>query len=152
MDFKSKLFGEQAIDPNTIITFPNGIPGFEAQKRYKLFHQEGGRIVYWLQCLDDEELVFSVASPVHFNLHYNFILTEAELRLLKLTNPEDILILILLHKNDLDNEDQPTIKGSIKAPLIINCAERIGMQKVFLEIEQSITLTEKNNAIEVTEL
>lgn len=152
MDFKSKLIGEQTIDPNTIITFPNGIPGFEAQKRYKLFHQEGSRIVYWLQCLDDAEIVFSVASPVHFNLNYNFILTEAEQSLLKLTSPEDILILIMLHKNELDHLNQPTVKGSIKAPIIINSVERIGMQKIFLDVEQSITLTEKSNAIELTEL
>lgn len=149
MDFKSKLFGVQEIDPDTIITFPNGIPGFEAQTRYKLFHQEGNHIVYWLQCLDDADVVFSVASHVHFNLNYNFVLTAKEQALLKLDNPEDILILLLLQKDDLD---KPTIKGSIKAPIIINSAERIGMQKVLLEVEQSITLTEKNNAIELTEL
>jgi flagellar assembly factor FliW len=152
MDFKSKLFGEQHIDPDTIITFPNGLPGFEAQKRYKLFHQEGSPIVFWLQCLDDPDVVFSVSSPVHFNLNYNFILTEAEQALLKLTNPEDILILIILHKDDHVNPGQPTVKGSIKAPILINSVQRIGIQKVFAEVEQSITLTEKNNSIEVTEL
>ena len=152
MDFKSKLFGEQLIDPDTIITFPNGIPGFEAQKQYKLFHQEGSHIVYWLQCLDDEDLVFSVTSPAHFNINYNFMLTTAEKVALKLSNAEDVVILILLHKADIESEGQPTIKGSIKSPLVINCKERLGIQKVLVDIEQSITLTEKSNAIEVTEL
>ncbi|NOT85713.1 MAG: flagellar assembly protein FliW [Methylococcaceae bacterium] len=149
MDFKSKLFGVQQIDPDTIITFPKGIPGFEAQTRYKLFHQEGSHIVYWLQCLDDADLVFSVASHAHFNLNYNFVLTPEEQALLKLDNLEDILILLLLQKDELD---KPTVKGSIKAPIIINSAERLGMQKILLEVEQSITLTEKHNAIELTEL
>lgn len=151
MYFKSKLFGEQQIDPDTIITFPNGIPGFEQCKQYKLFHQEGSNIVYWLQCLDDEEVVFSVAHPSHFNINYSFVLTDEEQGLIKLTNVEDLLVLLILHKNDNIEANKPTIKGSIKSPVIINCAERLGMQKTLIDIEQSITLTEKNSAIEVVE-
>ena len=152
MDFKSKLFGEQTIDPNTIITFPDGIPGFQAQTHYKLFHQEGSHIVFWLQSLDDAELVFSVASPAHFNINYNFILTEAEQTTLNKPALEDISILILLHKDDAEQPGQPTIKGSIKSPLVINCKDRLGIQKVLSVVEQSITLTEKSNSIELTEV
>lgn len=151
MDFKSKLFGVQKIDPDTIITFPNGLPGFEDQKHFKLFHQEDSQIVYWLQSLDDEDLVFSVTSPVHFNLSYNFALTPAEQAMLKLTSMQDIIMLIMLHKTE-DGSSKPTVKGSIKAPIVINSVERLGLQKVLVEVEQSITLTEKNNAIELTEL
>jgi flagellar assembly factor FliW len=151
MDFKSKLFGEQQIDPDTIITFPEGIPGFEEQKRYKLFHQEDSSIVYWLQCLDDEDVVFSVAQPTHFNINYNFVLTDEEQALLKLTNVDDALLFLILVKDEQIDINKPTIKGSIKSPIIINGAERLGMQKALADIEQSITLTEKNSAIEVTE-
>lgn len=151
MDFKSKLFGVQKIDPDTIITFPNGLPGFEDQKRFKLFHQEDSQIVYWLQSLDDEDLVFSVTSPAHFNLSYNFALTPAEQAILKLASMQDIIMLIMLHKTE-DSSNQPTVKGSIKAPIVINSVERLGLQKVLVEVEQSITLTERNNAIELTEL
>ena len=149
MDIKSKLFGEQQIDPETIITFPNGIPGFEAQKRYKLFHHEDSKIVYWLQCLDDVDVVFSVAHPIHFNINYSFVLTDEEIALLKLTNVEDLMVLLMLHKTETTS--QPTIKGSIKSPLLINLVERLGIQKYLLDIEQSITLTEKFNSIDVTQ-
>lgn len=151
MEFKSKLFGVQTVDPDTIISFPDGIPGFEDQKRFKLFHQEGSEMIYWLQSLDDEELVFSVTSPVHFSLNYNFVLTPAEQAMLKITDMKDIIILIMLHKTE-DGSSQPTVKGSIKAPIVINSVERLGLQKILVEVEQTITLTEKNNAIELTEL
>ncbi len=36
MEIKSSFLGEQSIDSNTIITFPNGILGFEDQTRFKL--------------------------------------------------------------------------------------------------------------------
>lgn len=153
MEIKSKLLGEQQIDPETIITFPGGIPGFEDQTRYKLFHQENNEIIYWLQSLDDEYLTFSVASPASFNINYSFFLSNEEQDLLQLENPENLLILILLHtEKGNQGTNKPTIKGSIKSPLLINSASKIGLQKCLLQIEQSITLTEKSNEIDLAEL
>jgi flagellar assembly factor FliW len=54
----------------------------------------------------------------------------------------------MLHK---DTSNQPTIKGSIKSPLVINSANRIGLQKILTQVEQSITLTDISNEINVSE-
>ncbi len=149
MEIKSSFLGEQSIDPSTIISFPNGIPGFEDQKRFKLFHQEGENpLVFWLQSLDDEALVFSVAESSTFNINYNFTLNDEEEAVLGIENIADTLILIILHK---DENAQLTVKGAIKSPLVINSVKRIGLQKVFAEVEQSITLTENSNEINFTE-
>ncbi|MDO9140479.1 MAG: flagellar assembly protein FliW, partial [Methylobacter sp.] len=140
MEIKSSFFGEQSIDPSTIVNFPNGIPGFEDQTRFKLFHQEGDNpLIFWLQSLDDESLTFSVAQPSIFNINYAFVLNDAEEAILGIEDTADVLILIILHK---DESDQPVIKGAIKSPLVINSAKRIGLQKVLAEVEQTITLTE----------
>ncbi|MFA5984212.1 MAG: flagellar assembly protein FliW [Methylococcaceae bacterium] len=147
MKIKSQVFGEQTVDPDTIITFPRGIPGFEDQTRFKLFHQEGKQVIYWLQSLDDEDLIFSVAQPSTFNINYNFELSDDETTLLQTDLPDEILILIILHKD----ESTPTIKGSINSPLLINSVKRIGFQKVLVFVEQSITLTETRNQIELSE-
>lgn len=161
MEIKSSFFGEQSIDPSTIISFPNGIPGFEDQTRFKLFHQEGDNpLVFWLQSLDDENLAFSVAQPSIFNINYSFVLNDAEETALGIEDEADILLLIILHKDASDQHraikslktnvlsllgvtsDQPAIKGVIQAPLVINSAKRIGLQKVLTQIVQNITLTE----------
>jgi len=145
MEIKSSFLGEQSIDSNTIITFPNGIPGFEDQTRFKLFHQEGDNpLIFWLQSLDDESLTLSVAQPSIFNINYNFALNDAEEATLGIEDTADTLILLILHK---DETDQPTIKGAIKSPLVINCTKRIGLQKVLEQVDQSITLTETSNEI-----
>lgn len=149
MEIKSSFFGNQSIDPSTIISFPNGIPGFENQTRFKLFHQEGDNpLIFWLQSLDDENLTFSVAQPSLFNINYNFVLNDAEEATLGIEDTADVLILIILLK---DASDQPTIKGAIKSPLVINCTKRIGLQKVLTQVEQSITLTDVSNEINVSE-
>lgn len=149
MEIKSSFLGTQSVDPNTVINFPNGLPGFEDQTRFKLFHQEdsNNRLVYWLQSIDDESLTFSVAPPSIFNINYNLVLSDEEVATLGFENPADALVLIILHKD----ATEPTIKGSIKAPLIINSAKRIGLQKVMSQVEQSITLTDVSNQIDVSE-
>ncbi|MDI1230263.1 MAG: flagellar assembly protein FliW [Methylobacter sp.] len=147
MEITSSFLGKQFIDSNTIINFPNGIPGFEDQTRFKLFHQEGDNpLIFWLQSLDDESLTLSVAQPSIFNINYNFELNDAEEAILGIEDIADTLILIILHK---DETDQPTIKGAIKSPLVINCTKRIGLQKVLGQVDQSITLTETSNEIHV---
>jgi len=154
MEIKSKLLGEQVVDPETIITFPHGIPGFDGYTRFKLFHQEGSDIVFWLQSLDSDEILFSVAHPAQFNINYNFTLTDEEEATLEAEDSgDDLIIMIILHKNEEGNDDasQPTIKGSIKSPLVINSKTRIGIQKILAQVEQSITLTETSNEIDVSE-
>jgi flagellar assembly factor FliW len=140
MEIKSSFFGEQTIDPSTVINFPNGIPGFEDQTSFKLFHQEGGNpLIFWLQSLDDESLLFSVAQPSIFNINYDFELNDAEEALLGIEDIADTLLLIILHK---DESDQSAIKGSVKSPLVINSAKRVGLQKILTQVEQSVTLTD----------
>ena len=152
MEIKSKTFSEKNITPETIISFPDGIPGFENQTQFQLFQQEDSEIVFILQSLINEDIAFSVAQPIHFNINYHFTLTDAEETTLEIKSIDDLLILLILHKNnDSDTEGFPTIKGSIKSPLLINTKKRIGIQKSLATIEQSITLTEKHNEIEVSE-
>jgi flagellar assembly factor FliW len=151
MEIQSKLLGNHQVNPETIITFPQGLPGFEDQQRFKLFHQEGSEIVYWLQAVDNEDLTFSVAHPANFNINYNFVLTDEEEALLEAKSSDELLILILLHKDNESIGGKPTIKGSIKSPLVINSEKRLGLQKVLVTIEQSITLTEKVSEIDVSE-
>ena len=148
MEIKSTFLGTQSVDADTIITFPNGIPGFEEDTRFKLFHQEGSEVVYWMQSLDNDELLFSVAQPSHFKINYSFVLTDEEEALLKLEAIDDIFILIILQKTD-ESTDKPIIKGSITSPLIINEKTMLGLQKHLPKIEQSITLTDTSHEVSI---
>jgi len=152
MKIKSKALSGTQINEDTIIRFPKGIPGFEEETRFQLFQQENSSVVYELHSLVNDGLIFSVAHPSHFNINYQFTLTAEEEGILNLESIDDLLILLLLHKDDSPQPFvQPTIKGSIKSPLLINTLKRVGLQKLLKSVEQSITLTETNNEIEVTE-
>ncbi len=152
MEIQSKSFSEQHINPDSIITFPKGLPGFEHCTRFQLFNQENSEIVYLLQSIEDNEVGFSVAHPSHFNINYNFMLSDAEEQLLEIESAEDLLMLLILHRDpNSDSDDRPSIKGSINAPLLINTLKRIGIQKNLNSVEQTIILTEKHNEIDLCE-
>ncbi|BBL76976.1 flagellar assembly protein FliW [Methylomagnum ishizawai] len=130
-------FGEQPIDPDTLLHFPEGIVGFEDCTHFKLFHQEGGdELVHWLQSADRPDLSLSVADPVRFGIHYDFALDDREAALIGLERPEDAQVLLILYKK----ADQPGIHGAIGAPLVVNVKNRKALQKVLDNIESGALL------------
>jgi flagellar assembly factor FliW len=152
MEIKSKNFTEQQVKTETLINFPKGIPGFEEHTHFQLFQQQDSKIIFLLQSSTDKGVAFSVTQPEHFNISYNFSLTQEEETTLGLQSIDDLLILLILHQDERSEKSaKPIIKGSIKLPLLINAKTRIGIQKVLSSAEQSITLSEKNNEIEVSE-
>jgi flagellar assembly factor FliW len=154
MEIQSKTLSPQQLDSN-VIDFPIGIPGFEDQTQFQLFRLDDNKIIYSLQSSSNKNTAFSVAPPSLFNINYHFVLTDEEEAILEIESIDDLLILLILHKNkdkDLDPSSQPTIKGSIKSPILINTKKRIGLQKTLATVEQSITLTEKFNEIKVSEV
>lgn len=147
---KTAAFGEQVVDPSTAIEFPDGLPGFEDCKQFKLFHQDGSDpVVYWLQSLDRPEVMFSVADPTVFGINFDFVLTDQEESMIGPTSPEDILLLILLYRDEDQGGQSPaSVKGSFKSPLVINVKTLRGLQKVLGDIEPTITVRERSSSIE----
>ena len=62
MKVNTRLFGEIEVAEDRIITFTQGLMGFEEYTRYTLIYnsEKKGRIM-WLQCLDEPQLAFTVS-------------------------------------------------------------------------------------------
>jgi flagellar assembly factor FliW len=134
-------FGELSVDPSQLITFPKGIPGFEKSTQWKLLHEideQGnwvGGVVMHLQSIDDGKVSLPLTDPALFGFNYNLMLTDNEVAELKLEDPNDILVLMILYSKDiaLQHEHQPTtadVCANISAPILINTKSRLGMQKI----------------------
>ena len=145
MKINSSYLGEQDIDPDTIITFPNGLPGFENNTRYKLFNEEEKPSVFWLQSLDDSSIMFSAAQPETFNFAYELTLSDEEAALLEIDDPEKVTVLLLLARpTDSKSADQTElaesgVRANLNGPLLLNVDKRLAMQKV-LHNAQRVTL------------
>ncbi len=146
MKINFPFLGEQEIEPESVISFPGGLPGFPECKRFKLFHEEGKPTIYWLQSLDDTDVSFSVTLPELFSFVYELDLNDSEVSLLKLDDAADAVVLLMLYKpvesgeiGGYANEDA-TIHANLKAPLVINLKSRIGLQKTVANITQATLL------------
>lgn len=141
-------FGELEVDPSQVITFPRGIPGFEKNTRWKLFHemnQDGGwlnGVVVYLQSLDEGDVSLPLTDPTLFGFNYDLVLTDSEVAELGLKDPGDILVMTTLSvKNAVQGAHPPALSDlyvNISAPILINVKSRIGMQKVLTARESRI--------------
>ena len=131
---------EVEIDPDTIIEFPAGIPGFEDCHRFKLFHREGkDPSVFWLQSLDETDVVFSLTDPDLLGISYNLTLNEEEQQALRISPEDDLQIAVILSRPT--TEDGAAIGGTrahMRAPVVINVTKRVALQKLLTDAEVPI--------------
>lgn len=129
---------EVDIDPQSVITFPQGISPFDNCLRYKLFHEEGKESVFWLQSLDDPDLMFSVTDPELLKLSYDVTLTEEEQKLLDIAPDDELKLSVIVYKEGGNAAD--AMKVNARAPIVINASKRLGLQKLLQELETSVSI------------
>lgn len=127
MLIKSKHFGEMDLSEDKILTFENGILGFEDHKKYTILYdstEESRPAVSWLQCCDIPELAIPVVSPLLVKPDYNPIVDDELLKPLEeLTDDNLVILLTLTVPEKIEN-----ISVNLKAPIIINADNRQGAQ------------------------
>ena len=141
MKIKLTRFGDQEVEinPESVITFPNAIEPFEGCTRYKLFHEEGKPSVFWLQSLDEPDLIFSVADPAFLRLSYEVVLSDEDQQLLQAGPEDEMLLAVILFREGEETEGK--INAISSAPIIINASKRLGMQKMLKELGAQVAIT-----------
>ncbi len=130
-------FGTQTIDADDIISFPEGFLGFAEQKEFKLFHEDNDSpTVHSLQSITDEGFSMSLVAPSTFGIDYEIALTDQEQNLLNLENANDAVVALIVYKQHDDAKTATDMKVVVKAPVIINIKDKLGMQKTldFIEV------------------
>lgn len=123
------------VDPETLFTFAEGLAGFEDCKRFKIFHEEGKPSVFWLQSIDDTNVMFPIVTPEALDLEYQIELSDTDCALLGLEDAEDAVVAIIVYR---DEAADGTIAANTRSPLILNTRTRKGMQKVLQEIHPTL--------------
>lgn len=141
MKVQTYLFGEVEVDPERVITFPNGLAAFEDNKRFMLVHEadQAEPASYTLQSLDDPHLAFQIVDPTAVGFHYELALNDAETALLGNPAPEDVAVMLILFKRE--GQEEAGIGANIRSPLIINSRARLGLQKTIEKLRSNITIS-----------
>lgn len=112
MKITTYQFGEVEFEDSIIITFDEGIIGFENLKKYILLSEEDN-LFYWLTSVDEPEIVFPLFPIRLVMTDYPDVEKHESFGIVKLAkNPGDITL-------------------NLKAPVFINQESRQGYQKIF---------------------
>lgn len=140
MKVETFLFGAVDVNPDSVITFPNGLVGFEDSKRFMLAHEDdtNSPASFTLQSIEDATLAFQIVDPTVLGFHYELALSDTENALLQSPASEDVAVMLLVFKQE---EDKADISPNLRAPLIINTRARVGLQKVMDNLRPNIMLS-----------
>ncbi len=138
MIIKSRLFGEVEIEDDKILTFENGLIGFDKARQFTIiFNSENGdnRGVMWLQSVDDADLAFPVIDPTHVYQNYNPVVEDEWLEPIgHFDDVEELYVLAVLTVPS----DLTRTTANLKAPVIINTTTRKGCQIIASNDEYEI--------------
>ena len=121
MKVKTRLFGEIEIDENKIISFENGIMGFEHCRRFLLVHDvqnENNSVISWLQSIEEPELSLTVIDPLVIKPDYNPVVEDELLKSIDEMKHNDMLVLVTLTVP----ADLSKMTANLKAPIVINAS------------------------------
>ena len=124
-----------AVDPDSVFTFPAGIAGFEQCTRFKLFHEEGKATVFWLQSLDQQDVMFPVVTPETLDIEYQIELSDEDCALIGLADPADAAVAVIVYRDEAQGGQ---IAANTRSPVILNLKTRKGMQKILSEVHPAL--------------
>lgn len=129
MLIKTRYFGEINLGEEKIITFDQGLIGFEEYKRYTLLYDvEGDRdtTISWLQSVEEQSLALPVINPLIAKSDYNPTVDDEMLSPLGDLNQENMVVLLTLTVPS----DITKTTANLKAPIVINSDIRKGCQVI----------------------
>lgn len=125
MKLKTKHFGEITIDEEKIITFKNGLYGFEDKNRFTIIENNDKENPFqWLQSIEDPDLAFVIINPFIFKSDYDFDIPDSTVDKLEIENPKDLLIYTIA----VVPEDIKNVTVNLSGPIIINSKNKLGKQ------------------------
>jgi len=126
MIIDTKRFGQIEIDDSKIITFINGLMGFENLKKYALIDHPGTNILKWLQSMEDPYVSLPVVDPTAFFPNYSPKISQDELKALKLQKLEQAAAICIITVP----QDAQKATINLKAPIVLNPEKRLADQVI----------------------
>jgi flagellar assembly factor FliW len=132
MQIRTTRFGQlEVLDvpEQALLTFPDGLPGFEAEREFALIEDAHYQPFCWLQSVADPSVRFLLIDPALLMPDYDLPLEDGELASLGVgREAAPRLLCILTVPSDLR-----AMTANLRAPLVVNLEARRGKQLILAE-------------------
>lgn len=134
MGIKTTRFGELEVNSTDIISFTDGLLGFDNLTKYFVVDPGDNTLILWLQSAEDEKVAFPIIEPKIFSPDYVVKLTPSELAILNLEslNNAKIYCVLTIPQNVTE------MSANLKAPIVINNNKKIAKQVVLQDSKLSV--------------
>lgn len=137
MKVLTSRFGELNVDSKDIITFKEGMLGFDNLKKYYVVDPDDETFILWLQSVEDGSVAFPIIEPNIFKHDYSIHLLPSELLSLDLQNLTEstVYTVLTIPKGDIVN-----MSANLKAPIVINTKTKMARQIVLQDSKLDVRL------------
>lgn len=126
MVIKTTRFGQVELNSEDVLTFHEGLLGFQDLRQFVLLDDPNDDIFAWLQSCELPSIAFPVLEPEIFGHKYSVNLNRTDMESLKMQAGQAPAFL-----NIITIPDDPTqMTANIKAPIVINLEQKIARQCV----------------------
>ena len=128
MQIETSRFGALDIDEGNILTFPDGLPGFEGCRRFAIVPHGGSSPFEWLQSLENGSLAFLAMRPHQIFPDYAPRVPSTELEALGLDkgiHGPHLYTLLTVPQGDPHG-----ITANLLAPVLVNPSARLARQVI----------------------
>ncbi len=125
---KTKYFGEVTFSRDEILTFNNGIFGFENSKKFALMNFEDGTdAMVCLQSTEDEDLAFVLMNPFFLMPDYQPEIKDSDIKALEVDkNTKGVLYYVVCVVRDSVSDS--TV--NFRCPIVINPETKKAVQVI----------------------
>jgi flagellar assembly factor FliW len=127
MTLTGTRFGDIDFEVEDVVTFSDGLVGFPDTQRFVLVCVKPESPFRWLQSLDEPDLAFLVADPIHFVPDYQLVVAEAEVAGLGLGDDSPPLVFVTANV-PRGRPEEMTL--NLAGPLVVNAVSRQARQVV----------------------
>lgn len=127
-------FGELQVNKEDIITFSEGVLGFEKLNQFFVVDPGDSTLILWLQSIDDSEIAFPIIEPKIFKPDYVAKLLPADMASVSLDSLSDAKIYSILTIPSQITD----MSANLKAPIVINNKKKIAKQIVLQDSKLSV--------------
>jgi len=128
MEVLTKTNGVVQVQDDKILTFAEGLFGFEDYKKFALIDSEYEPFI-WLQSIENQNLAFLIIDPFLVCSSYEADIDDSSLAKIGVTKPEDVVIMTIVTVP----QDGSAITANFQGPLVINKQNKKCLQVILTD-------------------